>query len=61
MDRDRYEKGVKRLQQMNDMSTIGSRLTALSEVCCGDQRQKVWTSFVQRAARQRDAGSEFIW
>ena len=37
------------------------RLTALSEVCCGDQRQKVWTSFVQRAARQRDAGSESIW
>ena len=37
------------------------RLAALSEVCCGDQRQKVWTSFVRRAARQRDAGCEFIW
>ena len=37
------------------------RLAALSEVCCGDQRQKVWTSFVQRAARQRDAGCESIW
>ena len=37
------------------------RLTALAEVCCGDPRQKVWTSFVRRDARQRDAGCEFIW
>ena len=37
------------------------RMTALSEVCCGDPRQKVWSSFVRRDARQRDAGCESIW
>lgn len=30
MEQDRYEKGLKRLQQMNDMSTIGSRLSEIS-------------------------------
>lgn len=43
------------------LNKILPRLTALAEVCCGDPRQKVWTSFVRRDARQRDAGCEFIW
>lgn len=30
MDQARYEKGLKRLQQMNNMSTIGSRLKEIS-------------------------------
>ena len=34
------------------------RLVALSEVACGDPRQKLWSSFELRAARQRDAALE---
>ena len=30
MDQSRYDKGMKRLQQMNNMSTIGSRLMEIS-------------------------------
>ena len=40
---------------------IMPRLTALAEVCCGDPRQKFWTSFAKRDARQRDAACEPIW
>ena len=40
---------------------IMPRLTAMAEVCCGDPRQKFWTSFVKRDARQRDAACELIW
>jgi N-acetyl-beta-hexosaminidase len=40
---------------------IMPRLTALAEVCCCDPRQKFWTSFVKRDARQRDGACELIW
>lgn len=43
------------------LNKILPRLTALAEVCCGDPRQKVWTAFVKRDARQRDAGCESVW
>ena len=40
---------------------IMPRLMALSEVCCCDQRQKSWTSFVKRSARQVESNCENIW